>query len=419
VLLRLAIVSPLPPSPTGIADYTIDVTRALRSSHAVDLFHDPDQGSVDPKGGAFPIGDLLARAAAEPYHAVIYQMGNAPAHDFMYEWMERVPGVVVLHDLVLHHSFARRYLESPESRAYAADPSNHGKRMSAEKSHASYLEAVEKSYPGTAERLKDAHFNSAGDLLLYAFPLFKPAIAHALAVGVHNSCMAAAVQAARPDLECSRLAMPAQAQAVSAGAVAALRTRLGLSLNSATVGCFGLVTREKRIETVARAIARLTEIHPTVRLLLAGPVSDAPWLDALLERTGVSPRAVVAGRLEPDDFAAAMALTDAVVHLRYPTGRETSAALLRVMAQGRPVVISDLANQKEIPHDVARRVDSCDEEGDLTRALDAILTNRPAAEAMGERARRFVALEHSEVRTRETYEQLLKSLPSHYSPSRP
>lgn len=370
-------------------------------------------------GTAFPIGDLLVRAAAEPYDAVIYQMGNAPAHDFMYEWMERVPGVVVLHDLVLHHSFARRYLESPESRDYAADPSNHEKRLRAEKSHASYLEAVEKSYPGTGERLKDAHFNSAGDLLPYAFPLFEPALAHALAVGVHNSCMAEAVRAARPDMECFKLAMPVREQAVSAASTAALRTRLGLSVNSPIVGCFGLVTREKRIETVARAIARLAEIHSNVRLLLAGPVSDPPWLGALLDRTGVSPRAVVAGRLEPGDFVAAMALTHAVVHLRYPTGRETSAALLRVMAQGRPVVISDLANQKEIPHDVVRRVDLCDEEGDLTRALDGILTNRPAAEAMGERARRFVAIEHSEIRTRETYEQLLESLAPHYSRSRP
>ena len=64
-------------------------------------------------------------------------MGNAPAHDFMYGWMERVPGAVVLHDLVLHHSFARRFLESPESQAYAKDPGSHEKRLEAEKAHQS------------------------------------------------------------------------------------------------------------------------------------------------------------------------------------------------------------------------------------------------------------------------------------------
>lgn len=115
------------------------------------------------------------------------------------------------------------------------------------------------------------------------------------------------------------------------------------------MGCFGLVTREKRIETVARAVRRISELHPNVRLLLAGQVSDPSWLEALLDRTGMTARTVVAGRLAGDEFAAAMEAADLVIHLRYPTARETSAALLRVMAQGRPVVISDIANQSEIP----------------------------------------------------------------------
>ena len=114
-----------------------------------------------------------------------------------------------------------------------------------------------------------------------------------------------------------------------------------------------------------------------------------------------------------------MAMTDVAVHLRYPTARETSAALLRVMAQGRPVIISDLANQSGIPGEAARRVDPCDEEGDLARAIDWTLKNPQGARAMGERARRFALSEHAATRTRETYEQLLKFLPPHYSPSLP
>ncbi len=408
-------VSPLPPAPTGIADYTIDVVRALGPSHAIELFHDQSPVSSSLPAPAFRVDDLPARAARAPYDAVVYQMGNAPAHDFMYEWMERVPGLVVLHDLVLHHSYARRFLESPESRAYAADPSSRDKQARAEEKHQAYLAAIEGVYPGMGERLKDAHFNSTGDLLPYAFPLFEPALTRARAVGAHNSFMVEAVRAARPDLACVRLAMPVEPVAVDPSGLPAFRAKVGLLDTQAVVGCFGLVTREKRIETVARAVARIARIHPGVRLLLAGPVSDSSWLASLLERTGVSNRTIVAGRLDNHEFAAAMAITDAVVHLRYPTARETSAALLKVMAQGRPIVISDLANQSEIPNEVVRRVDSCDEEGDLTRAIDWILRNPEPARAMGERARRFTRTEHAPARTRETYEQLLKSVAPHYS----
>lgn len=417
--MRLALVSPLPPAPTGIADYTMDVARALQGSHVIELFHDQAAVNAPPGLPAFPIEDLPARAASEPYDAVVYQMGNAPSHDFMYGWMERVPGAVVLHDLVLHHSFARRFLESPESQAYAKDPGSHEKRLEAERAHQSFLAAIEAVHPGQGERLKDAHFNTTGDLLPYVFPLFEPALARVLAVGAHNAFMVEAVQAARPDLACVPLAMPVQSVPVPPGAVAALRARFGLRDDQPVVGCFGLVTREKRIETVARAVRRIGELHPDVRLLLAGQVSDPSWLQTLLDRTGVSDRTIVSGRLESDAFSAAMEAAGIVVHLRYPTARETSAALLRVMAQGRPVIISDIANQSEIPEDVARRIDPVDEEGDLTRALAWALSNPRAAQAMGERGRRFVLAAHSEARTRETYERLLKPLAPHYSQGSP
>lgn len=417
--MRLAFVSPLPPAPTGIADYTMDVARALQGPHAIELFHEQSEVSGSLGFPSFPIAELPARAGAEPYDAVVYQMGNAPAHDFMYGWMERVPGVVVLHDLVLHHSFARRFLESPETQAYAKDPASREKRLEAEKAHRSFEAAIEAVYPGQAERLGDAHFNTTGDLLPYVFPLFEPALARARGVGAHNEFMLQAIQAARPDLLCVQLAMPVRPLAVRAGEAAALRARFGLQDGQAVVGCFGLVTREKRIETVARAVSRIAELHPGVRLLLAGQVSDPSWLEALLDRTGVSKRTIVAGRVESGVFAAAMDVADVVVHLRYPTARETSAALLRVMAQGRPAIISDIANQSEIPDEAARRVDPVDEEGDLARALEWALSNPEAAKKMGERARRFVEASHSEARTRESYEALLKPLAAHYSPVSP
>jgi glycosyltransferase involved in cell wall biosynthesis len=410
--LRLAIVSPLPPAPTGIADYTVDVAKSLSASHTVELFHDQAAVSASLPVPAFHIDELPGRAA---HDAVIYQMGNAPAHDFMYEWMARVRGAVVLHDLVLHHSFARRFLESTESLAYAADPSSDEKRRKAEAGHRLYLNAIDHVYPGLGERLKDAHFNTTGDLLPYAFPLFEPALLGARAAGAHNSFMVDELKAARPDLACVQLAMPIEPAPVNAPTVDALRKRFGLDRHIAVVGCFGLVTREKRIETAARALRRISEIHPRVRLLLAGSVADPAWLEALLDRTGVRERTIVAGRLEDDEFAAAMSISDVVVHLRYPTARETSAALLRVMALGLPVIISDIANQSEIPQDAVKRVNPCDEEGDLARAIDWTLRNPKEARAMGERASRFAATEHSASRTRETYEQLLKSLAPHYS----
>ena len=73
-----------------------------------------------------------------------------------------------------------------------------------------------------------------------------------------------------------------------------------------------------------------------------------------------------------------MEAADLVVNLRYPTARETSAALLRLLAQGRPTVISDLEHLADIPGDAVVRADLTDEEGEVTRAILRLSALAPA-----------------------------------------
>jgi glycosyltransferase involved in cell wall biosynthesis len=191
---------------------------------------------------------------------------------------------------------------------------------------------------------------------------------------------------------------------VAAGSAERLRARLGLGPADFVVGCFGLLTPEKRIETVARAAVRVAVHVPNVRLLLVGPVPDPPALRSRLERLGVAARTVVTGRVAMDELAAHMEAADVAVHLRYPTARETSAALLRLLAQGRPVIVSDLEHLSEIPEDAVVRVDVADEEGAVTRALLALAARPEARARLARRAREFARSAHAPERCRAGYE---------------
>jgi hypothetical protein len=102
-----------------------------------------------------------------------------------------------------------------------------------------------------------------------------------------------------------------------------------------------------------------------------------------------------------------MALVDLAVHLRYPTARETSAALLRLLAQGRATVMSDLEHLADVPEDAVVRADVTDEEGEVMRAI-LRLAGRPGARAaLGARAAAFVARDHSPARALQGYEHAL------------
>ena len=50
-----------------------------------------------------PAGEFEREEARRPYDAIIYQMGNSPAHAYMWPLATRHPGLLVLHDYVLHH----------------------------------------------------------------------------------------------------------------------------------------------------------------------------------------------------------------------------------------------------------------------------------------------------------------------------
>jgi glycosyltransferase involved in cell wall biosynthesis len=410
--MRVAFLTPLPPAPTGIADYAAEVLALLTGHHEIEVFHAQDRLEADRLPRSLAVhhaAGFLPRHRARPYDLAVYQMGNAVAHAFLYEPLARVPGLLVLHDLVLHHARARAFLESEEAIAYARDPSDPARRAAALPRLQAYSDELAYSYPAQAARLFEAHLNTVGDLLPYAYPLFRLPVEASRATAVHNRFMAEAVRAEVPGARTVRIPMTAGRAAVGPEAVRALRASYGIDEDEIVVGCFGLLTREKRIETVARAVARAAVHLPRLRLLLVGPVGDGPGLDALLSRLGVAARTVATGRVPFWTLAAHMEAADLVVHLRYPTARETSAALLRVLAQGRPAIVSDLEHLADVPDDAVARVDLTDEEGGVTHAILRLVESPAARRRLGEAARAFVEREHSPARCRDGYLEAIEA----------
>jgi glycosyltransferase involved in cell wall biosynthesis len=153
---------------------------------------------------------------------------------------------------------------------------------------------------------------------------------------------------------------------------------------------------------VARASAR----EPRLRLLLAGEVPERAALERQLAALGLGERAVVTGRLPHEELAAHVAAADVVAHLRWPTARETSAALLRVLAQGRPTIVSDLQHQSELPATAVRRVDPAREEA-LAEAILELAGDPSARQRLGREAAAYVRRAHAPERVLAGWEQAL------------
>ncbi len=100
-LPRLAFVSPLPPEPTGIADYSAELLPFLAEHFDITLV--ASQPKVeDALLRRFPvIAPEAFSSCIGDFDRVLYQIGNSPYHAYQFDLLRRHPGVVVLHDVFL------------------------------------------------------------------------------------------------------------------------------------------------------------------------------------------------------------------------------------------------------------------------------------------------------------------------------
>ena len=103
--VRIAWFSPLPPLRSGVARYNADLLARLDGQQAIDRFVD-GLGRTPPGARTFDAHHFVWKHRRNPYDLITYQLGNASCHDFMWAYLVRYPGLVVVHDPRLHHAVA-------------------------------------------------------------------------------------------------------------------------------------------------------------------------------------------------------------------------------------------------------------------------------------------------------------------------
>jgi glycosyltransferase involved in cell wall biosynthesis len=381
--MKLDYVSPLPPVRSGIADYSLDLLPHLAARADVRLIRLPDQPVAPEVAARWPVVPYEAAGRDEQGARLpLYQMGNNRWHEDVMRLAFEVPGVLTLHDVLLHHVL----LDVTLGR-YEYDP---------------YVERLTRDHGWvgrTAAVVK--RWGAYGDAVVFALPAHRALLRAQRGVLVHSEWAAGVIREENPEIRVRAIPMgiPLPPPADPA-AGRRIRERFGLPLDQPVLGSFGFQTPIKRTGAVIRALARpgLENVH----LLVVGEVSPAVDLEGEARRAGVAERVHVADFLPYEDFEAAIAAVDLCLNLRYPTAGETSASLLRVLALGVPAIVSDYAQFADLPREVALRVPLGDEESDALAALLRDLLARPERlRAMGAAARELIRSRHDPARSAE------------------
>jgi len=388
--------SPLPPVPSGISDYSVDLLPHLMELARVRVVRLPGQPVAPEIVERFqPVTfDVLPESPAtspvSPDGPVpLYQMGNNWRHKPVLARAWSHPGVLVLHDVVLHHLLLDVSL-GPDG-------------IGGDAGLAFYVERLTRDHGWMGTPVARTKFwGGYGDAPTFAFPAHRTLLRRQRGVLVHSAWAAEMVreESAGDGEELRIRAVPMGVPLpppADPDRGRSFRRRHGIPETSPVIGAFGFQTPIKR---TLSALAALTDPRLAgAQLLIVGEVSEALDLEAEAREAGVAERIHVTGYVEPEDFTRALAAADVTVNLRYPTAGETSASLLRILAAGRPAVVSDYAQFAELPDGLVAKVPLGDGEREaLVEVLSGLLADPARLAGMGEAAREHVRRHHDPAR---------------------
>lgn len=331
-MARLAWFTPLPPLTSGVAQYNADLLPGLTATHQIDLLVDgPPSRFAHPdiKASVFNAHDFVWMHFRRPYDLVVYQLGNAPCHDYMWAYLVRYPGMVVLHDSQIHHARAlwlRRQNREDD-----------------------YRDEFQFNHPDADPNLAELGIAGVLGPLTYRWPMRRAVVESARLLVVHNHWLAASIREEQPDAQVSVVEMGVSAPAVRTGAGQSVRTRHGIPADAVLFVAFGKVTPEKRISQAIHGLESILDVAPNAHLLLAGEAVDHYDPMAEARALGLTDRVKMAGFVPHDDVPAYLDSADVCLCMRWPSSRETSAAWLRCLAAARPTVITDLMHTVDVP----------------------------------------------------------------------
>ncbi len=376
---RIAYASPVNPAPSGISDYSEELLPYLGQHADLTLYLDDGLRPGNPNLSRYlevrPLSRLERDHRRQPFDAILYHLGNSPAHGQIWRTMQHVPGVVVMHDFVLHH-FMLQYLVAVQGKIDL------------------YRSEALRRYGAEGERVANLMLRGRFTEVAFDLPFCEDVLDIAHGVITHSRYVLDRVMALRPDLPGAHVPMGVPLPPLIARDVA--RARLGLPIDAFVLASFGHINPYKRVDAVLRALRDLRVLYPNIRYVLVGSVSPSYDVRSAVARAGLEEVVMISGYVERDVFEGYVAAADICVNLRHPTAGETSASLLRLLGAGKPTLVTASGSFVELPPGVVAQVDPDASEGDLILAYCRLLRERPdVANALGAAARTYVAREHT------------------------
>lgn len=381
---RLAYVSPLPPERSGIADYSAVLLPALSRYYQIDVV--ASQASVSDQWVAQHC-PLISPAMFEQTHAdyqrVLYHFGNSPFHDYMFDLLAVIPGVVVLHDFYLGDIQLIREQRGLAPHAWTwALYAGHGYRALMHRFDEQLKLDTLSRYPANFEVLQQA----------------QGCIVHS----AHARRLAADFYGQGFPADCAVIPLARKPQPPVDRAQT--RAKLGFAVDEFVVCSFGVISRAKLHDRILAAwrqsgLARDAKCRLVFvgALLFVGGADEAygAALQRAIKAAGLTGSVQITGWVDGATYHEYLAAADLAVQLRAQSRGETSAAVLDCMSYALATIVNANGSLADLPADTVERLPDEFTDAQLASALEGLWRRAESRRQLGARAKRLIDQHHA------------------------
>jgi len=406
---HLALWTPLPPQHSGVADYSANVLLgALARWYDIEVFVDDDVWPAWDVLRSFRVlhhSAFARRHAQRPFDLTVYQLGASLFHVYMYRYLQQYPGVVVLHDLTWSYAIYAD-LVLPGRTAQFLEELRDCEGPEAVKQFRQISQAPDNVRQSQLIAFLDQHL------------MLTKIVEHSLGLIVHMEASAVELRQRFAEHAEQVFVVPHGAEDTYRESpeprCQASRAALGIADEAFVVGVFGILDPVKRVETTLRAFAQLLAAHPWARLVIVGEAPDPLYQDTLRSLTdflGIAASVTFTGYVSADNLKQWLLACDVVVNLRYPSRKQMSGTLVRAIAAGQPVIITDLPEWRFLPEEFVWRIAPDEREVEtLADDLGRLATNPALRAALSVKARAYYEKELSPWQMAERYRAVFKQI---------
>ena len=373
---RLAYVSPLPPLPTGISDYSAELIPHLLKYYDVELITADDRSNDLDLG--CPIRSVeWFRSQHAKFDRVLYHIGNSEFHQHIFPLLATIPGVVVLHDFFLSSIMAQMDATGVAPGCWSeALYYSHGYTAVDEMAKAKDQSDIIWRYPANLRTLQDA------DGVIVHSDFARRLADEWYGAGAGNDWTV--IPLLRNPIDC--------AQALRAAA----RKDLGIAVDEFVVASFGMVGPTKLNDRLVDAFeASSLADNKLTRLILVGENNSGQYGLELDQRLAAgNGRYRCTGRVDATTYRNYLLASDVAVQLRATSRGETSAAILDCMNAGVALIANANGSQADLHSDSVLLLPDDFTLAELATALESLWENPHERARLAGAARQVVQRNH-------------------------